>query len=177
LIVADDDGAVVIPAALVDEVAALALEQEQLEAWIMQEVGPRDVAARALSAQCRNPRALRGATRGPYRHRVVARKLNRRAKPASQQGPERTSPIAELACARRVLIPYTYTAIWHSHEWNCLASWRCSPTPRSTTRRAPAAAQPVVNRRRAAAWARPPGPVYAIPMHPMAAASRCSRSC
>src|SRR6476659_4758782 len=38
LIVADDDGAVVIPAALVDEIVALALEQEQLEAWIMQEV-------------------------------------------------------------------------------------------------------------------------------------------
>jgi regulator of RNase E activity RraA len=38
LIVADDDGAVVIPAALVDEIAALALEQEQLEAWIMQEI-------------------------------------------------------------------------------------------------------------------------------------------
>jgi len=38
LIVADDDGAVVIPAALVDEVVALALEQEQLEAWIMQEI-------------------------------------------------------------------------------------------------------------------------------------------
>jgi regulator of RNase E activity RraA len=39
LIVADDDGAVVIPAALVDEIVALALEQEQLEAWIMQEIG------------------------------------------------------------------------------------------------------------------------------------------
>jgi len=38
LIVADDDGAVVIPAALVDEVVALALEQKQLEAWIMQEI-------------------------------------------------------------------------------------------------------------------------------------------
>jgi regulator of RNase E activity RraA len=38
LIVADDDGAVVIPAALVDEIVALALEQEQLEAWIMQEI-------------------------------------------------------------------------------------------------------------------------------------------
>jgi regulator of RNase E activity RraA len=38
LIVADDDGAVVIPAALVDEIAALALEQEQLEAWIMREI-------------------------------------------------------------------------------------------------------------------------------------------
>jgi regulator of RNase E activity RraA len=39
VIVADGDGAVVVPAALVGEVTALALEQEQLEAWIMQEVG------------------------------------------------------------------------------------------------------------------------------------------
>ena len=38
VIVADDDGAVVIPAALVDNIVALALEQEALEAWIMQEV-------------------------------------------------------------------------------------------------------------------------------------------
>jgi regulator of RNase E activity RraA len=38
LIVADDDGAVVIPAALVDAVAAEAAEQERQEAWIMSEV-------------------------------------------------------------------------------------------------------------------------------------------
>lgn len=38
VIVADQDGAVVIPAALVDEVAALAVEQERLEGWIMKEV-------------------------------------------------------------------------------------------------------------------------------------------
>ena len=38
VVVADDDGAIVIPAALVDETIALALEQEQLETWIMQEV-------------------------------------------------------------------------------------------------------------------------------------------
>jgi len=38
LIMADDDGAVVIPAALADEVAAQACEQEQVEAWILQEV-------------------------------------------------------------------------------------------------------------------------------------------
>lgn len=38
LIVADRDGAVVIPAKLVDEVAALCAEQERLEAWIMDEV-------------------------------------------------------------------------------------------------------------------------------------------
>ncbi|HTV67408.1 MAG TPA: ribonuclease activity regulator RraA [Rhizobiaceae bacterium] len=38
LIVVDDDGAVLIPAALVDEVVKLGPEQEALEAWIMDEV-------------------------------------------------------------------------------------------------------------------------------------------
>jgi len=38
VIVADDDGAVVIPAALVEEIVELALEQEALETWIMDEV-------------------------------------------------------------------------------------------------------------------------------------------
>src|SRR5208337_5372072 len=38
VIVVDSDGAVVIPAALVDEIAAVAAEQERLEAWIMTEV-------------------------------------------------------------------------------------------------------------------------------------------
>jgi regulator of RNase E activity RraA len=38
VIVADQDGAVVVPAAMVDEVAALAVEQEQLEAWILEEI-------------------------------------------------------------------------------------------------------------------------------------------
>ena len=38
VIVADADGAVVIPAALVDEVARAGVEQEQLELWIMREV-------------------------------------------------------------------------------------------------------------------------------------------
>ena len=37
-IVADDDGAVVIPAGLIDEVCAAAPEQERLEGWIMSEV-------------------------------------------------------------------------------------------------------------------------------------------
>ena len=39
LVLADDDGAVVVPAALVDEVLLEAAEQERLEAWIMEEVG------------------------------------------------------------------------------------------------------------------------------------------
>jgi regulator of RNase E activity RraA len=38
VVVVDRDGAVVIPAALVDHVAAAGPEQEQLEAWILQEV-------------------------------------------------------------------------------------------------------------------------------------------
>ncbi len=38
LIVVDDDGAVVIPAAIVEEVKDACLEQERLEAWLMSEV-------------------------------------------------------------------------------------------------------------------------------------------
>lgn len=38
VIVVDDDGAVVIPAAMLDHVVAHAPEQERLEAWIMREV-------------------------------------------------------------------------------------------------------------------------------------------
>ena len=38
VVVVDDDGAVLIPAALLDTVVAAAGEQEQLEAWIMDEV-------------------------------------------------------------------------------------------------------------------------------------------
>ena len=38
LIMVDDDGAVVIPAKLVEDVAAAAAEQERMEAWIMNEV-------------------------------------------------------------------------------------------------------------------------------------------
>jgi regulator of RNase E activity RraA len=38
VVVADDDGAVLIPAALLDEVIAAAVEQERLEGWIMMQV-------------------------------------------------------------------------------------------------------------------------------------------
>jgi len=38
VVVADGDGAVVIPAALLDDVVAAAVEQERLEGWIMREV-------------------------------------------------------------------------------------------------------------------------------------------
>jgi regulator of RNase E activity RraA len=39
VVVADDDGAVLIPAAQLEATVAAAVEQERLEAWIMQEVG------------------------------------------------------------------------------------------------------------------------------------------
>ena len=39
LVLADDDGAVVVPAKLVEEVVSMAPEQERMEAWIMEEVG------------------------------------------------------------------------------------------------------------------------------------------
>ena len=39
VVVADADGAVLIPAALLEEIVAAAPEQERLESWIMQEVG------------------------------------------------------------------------------------------------------------------------------------------
>ena len=39
VVVVDADGAVLIPAALLDEVVDAAVEQERLEGWIMQEVG------------------------------------------------------------------------------------------------------------------------------------------
>lgn len=39
IIVADEDGVVVIPSALLDEVVAEAAEQERAEGWIMEEVG------------------------------------------------------------------------------------------------------------------------------------------
>jgi len=42
LVLADDDGAVVVPAKLVEEVVSMAPDQERMEAWIMEEVA-RDV--------------------------------------------------------------------------------------------------------------------------------------
>jgi regulator of RNase E activity RraA len=66
LIVADDDGAVVIPAAYAAEVAAAGVEQEKLEEWIMAEVArgvplpglyPPDAATRARYQTVRDERS------------------------------------------------------------------------------------------------------------------------
>jgi regulator of RNase E activity RraA len=38
IVVLDDDGATLIPAAMLDDVLTVALDQERLEAWIMQEI-------------------------------------------------------------------------------------------------------------------------------------------
>ena len=73
-IVADDDGAVVVPAALAVEVAALASEQETLEAWIMREVEagvalpglyPPDAQTRARYERDIRRRAAGDDARGP----------------------------------------------------------------------------------------------------------------
>ena len=48
VVVADDDGAVVIPAALLDHVLAEAPEQERLEGWIMREVMDKGAALPGL---------------------------------------------------------------------------------------------------------------------------------
>ena len=75
LIVVDDDGAVLIPAALVDEVVADAIEQERLEGWIMGEV---DAAHRCPACIRRMPKTRRATRRGP------------RGRQASAESPRRT---------------------------------------------------------------------------------------
>jgi regulator of RNase E activity RraA len=62
-IVADDDGAVLVPAALLDAVAAEADEQERLEEWIMAEV-ERGVALLGLYPMNAETKARYDASRG-----------------------------------------------------------------------------------------------------------------
>jgi regulator of RNase E activity RraA len=69
VVVADGDGAVLIPAALIGEIVAAAPEQERLEAWIMQEVengaplpglyppNAENKARFAASAQAKDPKS------------------------------------------------------------------------------------------------------------------------
>lgn len=62
VIVADRDGAVVIPQALLDEVTAESVEQERMEAWILDEVG-RDVPLPGLYPMNAETRARYDAAR------------------------------------------------------------------------------------------------------------------
>jgi regulator of RNase E activity RraA len=64
VVVADEDGAVVIPAALLDEIVAAAPEQERLEAWIMGEV-ERGLPLPGLYPPSAETRARYEAERGP----------------------------------------------------------------------------------------------------------------
>ena len=66
LVVADGDGAVVVPSVLVAEMAAAGPEQEHLEAWIMAEVEGGAPLPGPVSPQRRHSRTLRGFTRRPY---------------------------------------------------------------------------------------------------------------
>lgn len=63
VIVVDDDGAVVIPQALLDDVVAAGLEQERLEGWIMSEV-ERGVPLPGLYPPNADAKARYEATRG-----------------------------------------------------------------------------------------------------------------
>ena len=63
VIVADEDGAVVIPAALVEHVVADGPEQERFEAWVVAEVARGVPPPRALSPERGDQGPLRGRTR------------------------------------------------------------------------------------------------------------------
>ena len=52
VVVVDADGAVLIPADLLEAVCEAAVEQERLEGWIMTQVDAGLAAARSLPAQC-----------------------------------------------------------------------------------------------------------------------------
>ncbi len=60
VMVVDEDGAVVIPRALLGDVVEQAVEQEKLEAWIMGEVRSGYATAWSLSSQCGNQSQIRG---------------------------------------------------------------------------------------------------------------------
>ena len=71
VVVVDDDGAVLIPAALLDESSSAAVEQERLEAWIMQRGRERRAAARPVSAERRDAGALRGRSQVAFARRIT----------------------------------------------------------------------------------------------------------
>ena len=77
VIVVDDDGAVVIPQALVNFVAHEGAEHELYESWVFTEVEKGVVAAGTLSAERRSQSALRGVAK-------VARLISRAAESARQ---------------------------------------------------------------------------------------------
>ena len=63
VVVADDDGAVLIPAAMLDEVIAAAVEQERLEGWIMAQVEAGQALPGPVSAERGQPVGLSGLGR------------------------------------------------------------------------------------------------------------------
>ncbi|MEY4635520.1 MAG: hypothetical protein RJA55_1318 [Acidobacteriota bacterium] len=63
VIVADGDGAVVIPAALFDEIVPLAVEQEHLEGWIMDEVKSGAALPGLYPANAENQARYKGSKR------------------------------------------------------------------------------------------------------------------
>ena len=92
VIVADRDGAVVVPQALLAEVLAEAPEQERMEAWIMEEVG-RGAELPGLYPMNAETRARYEAERGA----VTARAQGARSRPASTA----TVAVARMSAAEK----------------------------------------------------------------------------
>ena len=127
IVVADQDGAVLIPQALLDHVLAEGPEQERMEAWIVNEVNNGAASARPLSHERRDQGALRGEQEITSTKRgnamdihVSGSRPTRRAPPDYFTGTVLQDPIiateapARLVCHRVSFEPGARTA-WHTH--------------------------------------------------------------
>jgi hypothetical protein len=113
VIVADDDGAVVIPANLAEEVAVAGVEQERLEAWIMREVekGAALPGLYPMNAETKARYEAQAKPEGRLPCRFEATHPRRRARPFKPPRP----PGEDMG--------------WPSC-WRCRLAWR-SPLPRA----------------------------------------------
>ncbi len=130
VIVVDDDGAVVIPQALVDFVAHEGAEHELYESWVFTEVEKGVIAARPLSAERRSQSALRGVAKDARLDLSRAAAVRRRTvfefAPAGKRICFSSSPSCSASwCCRRTL---SLRSAWSGSSCCCtrfrrLASW------------------------------------------------------
>ncbi|BCH27373.1 hypothetical protein MesoLjLb_71580 [Mesorhizobium sp. L-8-3] len=91
IIMADDDGAVLIPAALVDEVVELAPGQERLERWIMREV---QAGSRCRASIRPTPRTKRATKRRRAIEAIAPRRSDHRFRQSADVNVHAGSTIA-----------------------------------------------------------------------------------
>ena len=72
VIVGDAEGVIVVPAAMAEDVAHAALEQEEREAWALERVQAGESVRGRLPDGARARGRVRGLARGPQRQSVVA---------------------------------------------------------------------------------------------------------